>query len=255
MRAHLFAAALCACAPAAPPAFAGFVIDDRSFFDGIDHTLLDFETKGDGSPVDLPPLGAQLFSPTEYNNFGVDFESRDPHSFGMGWGNFPPPNPLCGICQSIGAVGSPVNVISGGNDWTMTFSVPVHAVGIGVVQGGWGVGGPSDDRRIMKDLQTRMRAFSADGTLLGEVFFWEDLVDGGFGGPWKDGFFGEEFLSNPFGFLGIVSPDTPIAQVEMTHGVPNGVLFDDLRFSALPAPGPGAALTLAALGMGLRRRR
>jgi len=251
----LFFAAVCACALPAPAALGAFsVIDDRSFFDGIEHTFLDFETKGDGSPVDLPPLGGQLFSPTEYNNFSVNFQSNDSDSFGMAWSNFPPPNPLCGICQSIGAVGSPVTIIGGGGNWTMTFSVPVHAVGIGVVQGAWGT--PSNFDPPEKELQTRMRAFSAGGRILGEVFFWGDLVDGGFGGAFAGGFFGEEFQKNPFGFLGIFSPDSPIASVQFTHSASiAGVGFDDLHFSALPAPGAGATLALTTLGAGVRRRR
>jgi len=170
-------------------------------------------------------------------------------------GQLPPPNPLCGICQSLGAVGSPVTAISGGDDWTITFSVPVHAVGIGVVQGGWGFTGPAGDRVILRELQTHMRAFDKHGLLLGEAVFWGDLVDGGFGGPFLGGSFGEEFLNNPFAFLGVFSPDRPIDHVRFTHGVDVGVIFDDLHFSALPAPGAGTAIWLCALSTGLRRRR
>jgi len=248
MRVPLFAAA-CVCALSAPDAFGGFgVIDDRSFFDGIPRTFLDFETRDDGSSLDLPLLGGELFSDTEYNNLGVNFQSNDSNSFGMGWNNIPL-SPLRPFSQSLDAVGSAPIAISGGNNWTMTFTAPVHAVGIGVVQSGWA--GPP----IEKQHQTKMTAFDSEGNVLGEVFFWGDLVDGGFGGPFLGGDFGDEFVANPFGFLGIFSPDTPIATVQLTHSVGTGVIFDDLHFSALPAPGPGAALALTALGMGLLRRR
>jgi len=254
----LFFIAVCVCASASHAFASGVVIDDRSFFDGIETTFLDFETKGDGSPVDLPFLGRELFRDTEYNNFGVDFESRDPNSFGMKWIDTPPPSADTilggGIGDSLDAVGSWPTAIGGGRDWTMTFSVPVHAVGIGVVQGNWGT--PSNFDPPEEELQTRMRAFDAHGRLLGEVFFWDDLVDGGFGGAFAGGFFGEEFQKNPFGFLGIFSPDSPIASVQFTHSASiAGVIFDDLFFSALPAPGAGAALVLTALGAGLRRHR
>jgi len=253
-----FTAVACACA-VAPTAVAGVVIDDPSFFDDIEHTLLDFETKGDGSLVDLPFLGRQVFSGSEYNNFGVNLQTRDSLSSGMKWIDTPPPNADTilggGIGDSLDAVGSWPTAIGGGDDWTITFSVPVHAVGIGVVQAGWGFTGPAGDRVILKELQTHMRAFSAGGRILGEAVFYGDLVDGGFGGPFLGGDFGEEFDAFPFGFLGVFSPDRPIDHVRFTHGVDAGVIFDDLHFSALPAPGPGAALALTALSAGLRRRR
>jgi len=252
MRVPLFAAA-CVCALSASGAFGAFgVIDDRSFFDRIDHTFLDFETRDDGSPLDLPFLGGELFSPTEYNNFGVNFKSNDSHASGIAWSNFPPPtfggpvNAEGTIGDSLDAVGSWPTAIGGGKDWTVTFSVPVHAIGISVVQGVWA--GPP----IEKQHQTKMTAFDREGNVLGEVFFWGDLVDGGFGGIWKDGAFGDQFLKNPFGFLGVFSPDTPIARVRFTTP---GAIFDDLHFSALPAPGPGATLALTTLGAGVRRRR
>jgi len=242
MRVPLFAAA-CVCALSAPDAFGGFgVIDDRSFFEGIEHTFLDFETKGDGSPVDVPLLGSQSFNDNEYAGYGVNFTP------GVGWLNFPL-SPLRPISQSLDAVGSAPTAIGGGGDpWGFSFTVPVHAVGIGIVQGGWA--GPP----IEKQHQTKMTAFDSEGNVLGEVLFWGDLVDGGFGGPFLGGDFGDEFVANPFGFLGIFSPDTPIARVEFSNFV-SFTIQDDLFFSALPAPGPGAALALTALGMGLRRRR
>jgi len=247
-----FTAVACACA-VAPTAVAGVVIDDRSFFHDIEHTLLNFETKGDGSRVDLPFVGMETFGPDEYSEYGVTFPQ------GGAWGNFPPPNADTilggGIGDSLDAVGSWPTAIGGGDDWTITFSVPVHAVGIGVVQAGWGFTGPAGDRVILKELQTHMRAFDKHGLLLGEAVFWGDLVDGGFGGPFLGGDFGEEFDAFPFGFLGVFSPDRPIDHVRFTHGVDAGVIFDDLHFSALPAPGPGAALALTALSAGLRRRR
>jgi len=48
-----------------------FVIDDRSFFDGLEHTFLDFETRGDGTPLAplIPPNSGALMPNDEYADF------------------------------------------------------------------------------------------------------------------------------------------------------------------------------------------
>jgi len=64
------------------------VISDRSFFSGIEHTLLDFETRGDGSDVGLGFAEALVIPPDEYLAQGIRFHNL------VAWGDFhPEPNP------------------------------------------------------------------------------------------------------------------------------------------------------------------
>jgi hypothetical protein len=231
---------ICTSAPAA------VIIKDRSFFANKPHTFLDFETKGDGSPVDLPFLGAELFPPDEYSHFGVLFHD------GVGRQNLPLPQaggvlfPEGTIGDALDAVGSwPTAIGSINATWNLEFLIPVHAFGIGVVQDGFPAGPPDPI------LTSTITAFDAAGDVLGVVRFWDDMIQGGFGGPYGGGVFGDDVLQYQYGFMGLVS-NTPIARIEFTHT--DFSIFDDLHFSAVPAPGAGVVFVMAG-ALALRRRR
>jgi len=122
----------------------------------------------------------------------------------------------------------------------------VRAVGLALIQIGFNGGAPSIDSTSI------VRAYGQDGVLLGELRFWDDLIDGGTGGILADGFFGDEFQRIQYGFVGFAS-ETPIARLEFNQVFRS--VFDDLHFSAVPAPGAGAAFGLMGLGALARRRR
>jgi hypothetical protein len=227
-------------------AHAAFVIDDRAYFAGIEHTMLDFETNGDGAPVVLPDLGSQYFRKDEYAGAGVRFED------GVAWSRFRAPSfgsqlfPNGGVGDALDAVGSwPTAIGSAESTWGIDFTTEVHAVGIGVVQSGFpGIPDPI--------LTTTLTAFGADGSELGVVRLWDRFIDGGFGDAYLGGAFGEEYRQYSFGFLGLVS-ETPIARVEFSWAAFS--IFDDLHFSAIPAPGAGVTLgVVGLLGVGRWRR-
>jgi len=232
-----FALALCAGADGA------FTIGDRSFFNGKEHVFLDFETRGDGSPVGLGFKQARLMPTDEYAAFGVLFTSQ------WGWADIgTPPDPNASQALAVDAVGSWPTVIGGpGDTYRIDFTTPVHAFGIGVVQQGF-----ADQGEPSAEFTSTITAFNADGEILGIVRLWEDLIDGGAGGAYAGGEYGEEWRIFTYGFLGLATEE-PIAMLEFTNV--RDSIFDDLHFSAVPAPGAGAAFGLLGLGALARRRR
>jgi hypothetical protein len=220
-----------------------FVIDDKSFFSGIEHTFLDFESDGSGAPLDLPFKGQRFMSADEYSSSGIVFSQGS----SFWWENVPratccdSANPLGHIGDAVAAVGSPLTVFGGGVNFAIDFTSEVHSFGVAVIQDGW-TDVPSPD------IAPTITAFDASGDELGVVRLWDELVDGGFGGLIPPEY-GEHYFI-PYGFMGLAS-ETPIARIVFT----NGAAFDDLHFSAIPAPGAGAALGLLTLGALARRRR
>jgi len=226
-----------------------FVIDDRSFFDGLEHTFLDFETRGDGTPLAplIPPNDSAGMPSDEYAGSGILFDGPF-----VSWGRVPPPEPILfpegNRSDALEAAGS-LSLYFGGGSQTESFSIlftePVRAVGMAIIQQGFRGGAPSIHRTSI------ISAYGQDGALLGELRFWGDLIDGGTGGVLAGGIFGDEFQQFQYGFVGFAS-ETPIARLELDE---IGAVFDDLHFSAVPAPGAGAAFALLGLGALARRRR
>ncbi|MFG0273432.1 MAG: hypothetical protein ACF8QF_00055 [Phycisphaerales bacterium] len=230
-------------------ASAAFVIDDRAYFAGIEHAFLDFETRGDGTALaPLIPTNSSASMPhDEYAASGLLFDGPF-----VSWGRVPPPNsilfPQGNRSDALEAAGS-LSIYFGGGSQTESFSIfftePVRAVGMAIIQQGFRGVAPSIDST------TNIRAFGRDGALLGELRFWGDLIDGGTGGVLAGGVYGDEFQQFQYGFVGLASA-TPIARLELDE---IGAVFDDLHFSAIPAPGAGVTLGLVGLmGVGRRRR-
>jgi len=227
---------------------AAFVIKDRSFFNGLEHTFLDFETDGAGNDL---PLGfhAALQRQDEYASRGFVYDERQVH-----WRETPVPGADLGLPPegNLGdahqAMGSRRVAIGGATaaGWSINFTEPVRAFGLGIVQARFPFGEPDPI------LTSTIRAFNADGEEIGVVRFWDDLIDGQFGSVWTE-FEGEPLRDFLYGFMGLATSE-PIARLEFDETNFQS-LYDDLHFSAIPAPGAGAVFALLGLGALTRRRR
>jgi len=218
-----FTAVACACA-VAPAAVAGVVITDPAFFDAIPHTLIDFETRHDGTPVDLPEGSILSMNFGEFSTLGVAIFG-DPN-----WVNF--------TSDDLETVQGTYATLD--NSLAMLPVFPGDPVGLAFLTTGTV---RAFSIFVMMDVsEPRPRPefdiFSGD-TFFTKLTFDESLVQGRVG-------------DIEFGFVGYTS-DEPFDAVVM-HNFTRPA-FDDLRFSAFPAPGAGAAFALTALGAGLRRRR
>jgi len=216
------AATLTALAVCAPARAGGFIISDPAFFDAIPHTLIDFETRQDGTPVIVDEGKATSMANDAYNTLGVLI-------FGApAWVNF--------TSDDIEAIqeqhASPKNSLA-------LFAVsPGDPVGIGFVPPvrSWGL-------FITMDVSVErprpvFNVFSGD-TFRTSITFEGDLVQGRLG-------------DIEYGFVGYTS-DEPFDAIVMENFTRPA--YDDLRFSAIPAPGAGAAFALLGLGALTRRRR
>jgi len=224
MRVPLFAAAVLALCAGVRARADGMVITDPTFFDAIPHTLIDFEALPDGTPVDLEEGSRKGMNGDEFNTEGllifgdpnfVNFTSDDLETIQAAHAT--PDNSLAMLPVFPG---DPVGLAFLTTGTVRAFSIFV----------------------MMDVSEPRPRPefdiFSGD-TFFTKLTFDESLVQGRVG-------------DIEFGFVGYTS-DEPFDAVVM-HNFTRPA-FDDLRFSAFPAPGAGAAFALTALGAGLRRRR
>lgn len=219
----VFAAACTAIAPAAS-AHAAFIIDDRSFFEGIDHTLIDFETEADGTPIALEFNGIVLLTGTEYSSLGVRFATDSPIAIVKSG------SPSDRDALRIG--GSLDNAFAFGTltrntPFEILFDTPVHAAGFFALT-------------VVTLTAPEFEAFGVSGQSLGTFGLFGDLIDGQV-----------DFVR--YGYIGIAS-DEAIARIALSNGE-IGWGIDDLRFSAVPAPG-GVIVLVGGVGLlGVRRRR
>jgi hypothetical protein len=219
--------ALATCAPALAQ---GQILSDASLFERIPHTLIDFETDRDGAPLSLPNGGFVAINPGEYSATAL-YIFQSP---GIA-------NPLHPDVDSVlQQAASSRNVLflrepltSGGPASGFGWNVnrPVRA---------WGVFVMIDATRdLPRPVFNVYQDDGVDSVLLDSFTFEGDLVDGRIG-------------DIEYGYVGYTS-DIPFAAVTIDNfTVP---FFDDLRFSAIPAPGAGALFGLAGAGALLRRRR
>jgi hypothetical protein len=227
-----------------------FVVDDPSFFAGKAHTFLDFESRGDGTPVGLGFLESEFFGTDEYLSTGIRFAAGQ-----YAWDTVPPPtigtpldpDGLGGLGDAVAAIGNVPTVYAPSEASEIHFLNEVHAFGIGVVQLGFPASNVPDPDRT-----TVISAFDSTGSLLGEVRLWLDTIDGHFGAFWMTDDDGNDWYTYQYGFLGLAS-ETPIAFIRFENRADS--LFDSFYFSAVPAPGGATLLGLGALGVVTRRRR
>ncbi len=204
---------------AAASAHAG-IITTADHFKQIAHTKIDFETNGAGSTISLVQGQTQVMPLNAYANLGVDFVTQ------VRWVN--DGNAAFDAAQIIGA--SRFNSIPSSfvNTFTYSFSVPVRAMGMFVV-----------NNRIQDAAGPTFRLFDAQNV---------EITTLQFGGVFIDGTVTIPNTTADYGFMGFEA-DRDIARVEVTkvHAI-----FDDLYFTSVPAPGSAA---LFATGLTLLARR
>jgi MYXO-CTERM domain-containing protein len=200
-------------------------ITDASFFNGLPTTLITFETDGAGNPVTLIQGQRQVMPAGAYLPQGVTFTGIDAP---VNWAN--DGNAAFDAAQSIGA--SPVNSIPSSlcNQFVVTFNVPVTAFGFFVANNR--TADPNGPSFVARD---------SAGNILDQAQWGAKFIDGTITTP---------NTTADYGFMGLTT-GTPIASVTITK---QAAIFDDLRFSPVPAPG---ALALAGIGglLATRRRR
>lgn len=197
----------------------GAPINDAAYFDSLDTTIIDFETDGSGAAVDLIQGEVATLPANEYAGAGVRFGGD------VAWAN--DGNVQMDAAQLLGA--SPTNSMPSSliNAFTMHFDVPVEAFGFFVA-----------NNKIADPSGPSFTAYDADGMVIESVNWGASFIDAG-------------FSLVDYGFMGISSPGTAIARVEVTK---QAAILDDLTFAVVPAPG-AAGLLAGAGAMALRRRR
>lgn len=213
----------------------GGIISDRSAFVG-DFTVIDFETRVDGTPIDLEQGGFIMMDPDEYASLGVNITTS--RNF---WGT---DQPWIGNGSDahgdavLDLAGSPENFLSDGaivpGILRFDFVPPVNALGMVLMFA-------SDSAPVI------MSAYSSTGVLLDSVEFSGSLVDGAV--PGVD--FGNSFDFN-YGFVGIFSPNVDIAYAELASD--RGAV-DDLHFGNIPEPTTIFLLAAGLVGICFVKRR
>jgi len=149
--------------------------------------------------------------------------------------------------DSVGSWPTVIGLTQSHVAFEIEFLVPVRSFGIGVAQDSFvHFGEPSEE------FTTTITAFNAAGEALGVTTLWGETIDGGFGNVYAGGQYGDEWKIIQVGFLGLAT-DEPIARLRFDNAWQS--LFDDLHFSAVPAPGAIAPFGLLGLGALTRRRR
>lgn len=221
-RALLIAAAAIALASA--DAGAG-IINNKSFFNSLPTTTINFETTGAGAAVPLVD-GQTLTMPTSaYQNLGVLFQSP------IAWVNDGGID--FDIAQFIG--GSPDNSIpsSAVASLVIQFTTPVRSVGF-FVANTYSVDGVGPTF-VARDAQGNILQSVSFGTQTGASQFVAGRVG-----------------TADYGFMGLTSV-TPIATLSISK---QAAILDDLMFSSqIPAPASALALGALAFWAGPRRRR
>jgi hypothetical protein len=220
-------AGLALCAGAAH----GAIISDASFFDSKPTTLITFETNGAGSPVTLLQGQSLAMPANEYAALGVTLTGIGSSVYWVNDGNA-----AFDAAQTVGASPTVSIPSSLNNSFTLTFSTEVRAFGFFVA-----------NNRLIDSTGPVFVARDAGGNVIETVTFGNATN----GSPFVDGTFTIPNTTADYGFMGLVS-SVPIASVTVTK---QAAILDDLRFSAVPAPGMGAATILGAGLLGLRRRR
>ncbi|GJQ29267.1 MAG: hypothetical protein HBSAPP03_11510 [Phycisphaerae bacterium] len=196
------------------------IITDTAYFTPFPHTKINFETDGAGSTIGLIQGQTQVMPLNAYSNLGVDFLTP------VRWVN--DGNAAFDAAQILG--GSPANAIPSSfvSSFSFAFTVPVRAMGMFVV-----------NNRLQDAAGPTFSLYDTQNVLITTVQF---------GGVFVDDTITIPNTTADYGFMGFEA-DRDIARVEVTkvHAI-----FDDLYFTAVPAPG---VLALAGVGLGLVSRR
>lgn len=228
----------------ASSARAGFVssgpIMDKDFFKEGPSILIDFETRADGTTIDLLDGQSSDMPGDEY----ADYDPMDLFTPPVG-ASFSPEidwvddgNSQFEAALAMG--GSEENAIPSAStdpvtpitEFDVTFTLPVTAFGFFVV---------NNDAAGLGDPPV-FEAYDMNDQLITSVDFGTSGSS-----PFIDGSFGDV----DYGFMGIFS-NIPIKRVHITK---DAAIFDDLIFAPVPAPSSLLAMTALTGLAGLRRRR
>ena len=211
------------------------VIDDRSFFDNIPHTLIDFSTRGNGTA--WPPLtpGQTFgFSEAEYTSSGVRISTASNSPFVPRVARSPDSGAIPVALEQAGSAPFYISEFAADGYLRFDFEEPIQAFGIAVLRTAGSNVGP-----------VLLEAIDMNGAMLGMIPFEGDLVDGVVNGTPFGGTFDIEY-----GFLGIQSPGISIATVFLYD---DSARYDDLHFSIIPEPATWLGIALFAVLCASRR--
>jgi len=201
------------------------IITDKSFFNGLPNTLIDFETRGNGTPLVLIDGQTMSLPTSEYSAQGALFSS------GVNWVN--DGTPAFNAAQNLAGLGPNAVPSTAINTFTITFTGTVRSFAVWIANNFMvDANGPSITARDGSNQIIRTESF---GNQTG-------------GSPFVDG----RVSVADYGYIGIWS-QTPIASVTITK---NTAIVDNLCFSSeVPAPGVVALPAIGAALFATRRRR
>lgn len=232
--AALVAAGLLAVAAQAGPVQ---VIDDRSFFDKIPHTLIDFETRGDGTSFAFSgPGDFTTIHPNEYAPQGVMISATAPPGTLLSPAVSLSPDAEPNRTWFESSASSPNFLIHLARNGEMRLDFPTHVRALGI--SALSIAAPNSG-------PVSLLAFDTNDQLIGEVLLGGNLIDGVVLGSSHNLPFDYEI-----GFFGIHSPSRPIAYALIHEDLAS---FDGLHFSVVPEPATWVGLALFAAYCARRR--
>ncbi|MBI1190488.1 MAG: hypothetical protein GC200_07410 [Tepidisphaera sp.] len=200
------------------------IITSRDYFASTPHTLINFETDGQGNAINLIQGQSQVMPLNAYAPQGVMFNSQ------IRWVN--DGNAAFDGAQSAlgsGNIGIPSSYAS---TVDFSFTGTVHAFGMFVVNNSRSdAAGPT------------ITAYDASGNVIQSVQWGAQFIRGTIvsGNTTAD-----------YGYAGLYSLEAPIARVVI---VKHAALLDDLSFGGAVVPAPGALGLAGVAGLVLGRRR
>lgn len=200
------------------------IITSASYFASVPHTLINFETDGQGNAISLIQGQSQVMPLDAYAPQGVMFNNP------IRWVN--DGNAAFDGAQAAlgsGSVGIPSSYAS---TVDLTFTGTVHAFGLFIV-----------NNRRSDAAGPTITAYDASGNVIesaqwGSQFIVGTIISGN--------------TTADYGYAGLYSLGAPIARVVI---VKHAALLDDLSFGGAVVPAPGALGVAGVAGLSLMRRR
>lgn len=202
------------------------IINDRTFFDSIPHTEINWESRGNGDPVlngsNIPLINGETFPMplTEYAAQGITFLDQ------VNWVN--DGNGSFDAAQLVGG-GSPILSIPSANIdfFRIRFDVPIRGFAFFVANNR--VDDPTGPVIVAKDI---------NGNVLETINWGPTFIDGSVGVA-------------DYGYFGLQT-QALIRTIEISK---QSAILDNFIYAEIPSPGAAFALLLTGAGLGARRVR